>query len=157
MTPGIARKDMWYWAPSTWLWHNDSVHSPSATSTDARSARHILIVDDDPDLRSLLTQALERDGWIVEGVTDGAAALRSLQDHLPTVVLLDLAMPCMDGWAVLARRAVEQAWLRVPVVAMSGNHSQGPTVVELGANAFLPKPFSLELLRATLEPYYARP
>ena len=74
------------------------------------------------------------------------------------MVLLDLAMPCMDGWTVLARpRAVEQAWMRVPVVAMSGNHGQGPTVVELGANAFLPKPFSLELLRATLELHCARP
>lgn len=153
----MAHKDRWYWAGSSWLWHNDCVQTPSAASTDARSERHILIVDDDPELRSLLTQALERDGWIVECVTDGAAALRSLQDHLPSVVLLDLAMPCMDGWTVLARRAVEQAWMRVPVVAMSGNHSQGPTVVELGANAFLPKPFSLELLRATLELHYARP
>jgi CheY-like chemotaxis protein len=133
------------------------VQSPSAASTDARSERHILIVDDDPDVRSVLTLALERDGWIVECVTDGAAALRSLQDHLPSVLLLDLAMPQMDGWAVLARRAVEPAWMRVPVVAMSGDHRHGPPVVELGANAFLPKPFSLEQLRATLEPYYARP
>jgi CheY-like chemotaxis protein len=130
------------------------VQSPG---TDARSKRHILIVDDNPDIRSLLTLALERDGWIVESVTDGAAALRSLQDHLPDVVLLDLAMPHMDGWAVLARRAVEQTWTRVPVVAMSANHSHGPAVVELGANAFLPKPFTVEQLRATLEPFCAHP
>jgi CheY-like chemotaxis protein len=129
------------------------VQSPG---TDVRSERHILIVEDSPDVRSLLMLALERDGWIVECVTDGAAALRSLQDHLPNVVLLDLAMPNMDGWAVLARRAVEQAWMRVPVVAMSGNHSHGPGVVELGANAFLPKPFTVDQLRATLEQYCAR-
>jgi CheY-like chemotaxis protein len=150
----MARKDRWHLAGSTWLRHNDRVQSPS---TDVPSERHVLIVEDDPDIRSLLELALERDGWIVECVTDGAAALRSLQDHLPNVVLLDLAMPQMDGWAVLARRAVEQAWLRVPVVAMSANHSHGPAVVELGANAFLPKPFTVEQLRATLEQHSARP
>jgi chemosensory pili system protein ChpA (sensor histidine kinase/response regulator) len=125
--------------------------------TETESGRHILIVDDNPDLRSMFSLILERDGWIVESASDGAEAMRKLQGHLPNIVLLDLAMPHMDGWAVLARRAVEPTWMRVPVIAMSADHRHGLSAIELGANAFLPKPFTVDNLRETVEQYSARP
>jgi chemosensory pili system protein ChpA (sensor histidine kinase/response regulator) len=108
------------------------------------------VVEDDAEARSILRLFLELDGWRVETAADGVDAISQLEQELPNIVLLDLSMPRLDGWGVLARRAAEPSWLDVPVLAMSADHAQGAMVIELGASAFLGKPFSLADLRAAL-------
>jgi len=93
---------------------------------------------------------LALDGWQVETAADGIEALNQLDRSLPDVVLLDLSMPRMDGWGVLARRAAEPLWQAVPALVMSADHTQGEIALDLGADGFLRKPFSLGDLRATL-------
>jgi CheY-like chemotaxis protein len=110
----------------------------------------ILVVEDDPEARSILRLFLELDGWLVDTAADGIDAIQQLEQTLPDVVMLDLSMPRMDGWGVLARRSAEPRWLDVPVLAMSADHSQGEIAVALGASAFLGKPFSLADLRPAL-------
>jgi CheY-like chemotaxis protein len=109
-----------------------------------------LIIDDNAEVRSLLGFALLRDGWITDTAADGAAAVARLEQELPDLILLDLNMPDTDGWEVLARCAATLAWSGIPVVVMSADHRQGRIVLELGAAAFLPKPFSLDDLREVL-------
>jgi DNA-binding response OmpR family regulator len=110
----------------------------------------ILLVEDHPQLRSLLELALKREGWEVVTARNGHDAISKLAASLPDVILLDLEMPGMDGWVVLARRAVEPTWKRVPVIAMSAAHEYASAVLELGADAFLAKPFTVDDLLAAL-------
>jgi CheY-like chemotaxis protein len=140
------------------------VTSPSGTtgrvnarSRSAQSAGNVLIIEDDPNVRSLLGFVLLREGWNVRMATNGADAIALLEQALPDLILLDLSMPGMDGWDVLARRAAESAWRRIPVIVMSADHRQGPLVLELGATGFLPKPFSLDDLRQALLQYLEPP
>jgi two-component system OmpR family response regulator len=115
------------------------------------NSRRIVIAEDHADVRALLALILRRDGWIVRTAATGAEAIALLVDHIPDVMLLDLSMPQMDGWAVLARRAVESAWHSLPVIAMSADHQYADAVIDLGATAFLAKPFTIAQLRATLQ------
>jgi CheY-like chemotaxis protein len=120
-------------------------------ATPSRETRpRILVVEDDAEARSILQTYLELDGWQVETAADGIEALNQLERSLPDVVLLDLSMPRMDGWGVLARRAAEPLWQAVPALVMSADHVQGEIALDLGADGFLGKPFSLADLRATL-------
>ncbi len=87
-------------------------------------ARHrrepsVLVVDDDPDLRGLVRRALEREGWGVIEAADGRAALDQLEKHAPGLILLDLLMPRMDGFAVLAELRARPAWRQIPVVVIT--------------------------------------
>lgn len=110
----------------------------------------ILVVDDEPDIRELLTRSLERDGHQVLTASDGAAALRTMERVLPDLVLLDLAMPELDGWAVLTTiKAGDTPVSRVPVVVLTAHASPDTRIrgsIE-GAIRTLPKPFSLDDLR----------
>jgi CheY-like chemotaxis protein len=101
--------------------------------------RHILIVDDDPAIRNVVADILEVSDYSVRMATNGIEALRELRAHPPAVVLLDLMMPVMDGWEFL--RQIKHAAIRVPVAVMSAARDAGTVSDELGAQAFLPKPF----------------
>jgi CheY-like chemotaxis protein len=110
----------------------------------------ILIVEDSFDVRWLLRQLLLLDGWAVETAENARDALVLLEAQLPTIVLLDLSMPEMDGWAFLDRRSVEPALQRVRVLVMSGSHDRAAEALDRGANGFLPKPFTIGELREML-------
>ena len=107
-------------------------------------------MEDNFDVRWLLRQVLLVDGWTVDTAGNAREALEILETQLPAIVLLDLSMPEMDGWAFLDRRNLEPAWQNVPVLVMSGSHQRAAEALERGANGFLPKPFTIEELREML-------
>jgi len=115
-----------------------------------RTRARILIVEDNFDVRWLLRQVLLLDGWSVETAGNAREAISLVEAELPSIVLLDLSMPEMDGWAFLDRRSREPTWQRVPVLVMSGSHHRAADALDKGANAFLPKPFTIEELREML-------
>ena len=104
--------------------------------------RHILIVDDDPAIRNVVADILEMSDYSVRMATNGSEALQELRAHPPAVVLLDLMMPVMDGWEFL--RQLRRSAIQVPVAVMSAARDAGTVSDELGAQAFLPKPFELD-------------
>ena len=84
-------------------------------------ARTILLVDDDPVIRASLSDLLAAEGFDVETAEDGQAALERLSEiGDPSLILLDLGMPRMDGWEFLSRLDRNRNDRRVPVVLLSG-------------------------------------
>lgn len=110
----------------------------------------ILIVDDDRSLLELLTDYLGRLGHEIRGVPDGQQALAGLDDPPPELVLLDVTMPGLDGWQVLARiRAASQ----VPVIMLTARGDE-PEVLRGfagGADDYVTKPFSFAQLAARIK------
>lgn len=81
----------------------------------------ILLVDDDEKIRTGLAALLETEGYGVICASDGAEALELLSTGpAPSLILLDLMMPVVDGWQFLARRAADSGTSRVPIVLLSG-------------------------------------
>lgn len=116
------------------------------------SAPRILVVDDEPDIRQLLKEILEDEGYGVEVAADAAGARRARRGQRPDLVLLDIWMPDLDGISLL-KEWREGGGLPGPVIMMSG-HGTVETAVEatrLGAYDFIEKPISLAKLLLTVE------
>lgn len=101
----------------------------------------ILVVDDDPKIVSLVRTYLEREGYRVLTAGDGKAALAQIQGPLPSLIVLDLMLPELDGLALL--RIVRER-SNVPVIMLSARGSVADRVygIHEGADDYLPKPFS---------------
>lgn len=118
--------------------------------TSDPNAATVLVVDDDPFNRRLLVHALQREGHLTLEAGDGEEALRRLRDEEPDVMLLDIQMPVLDGYGVLAAMKDMPEVAATPVVVISGIEEQDAIVrcIEMGADDFLPKPADVAILRA---------
>jgi two-component system response regulator TctD len=110
----------------------------------------LLLVEDDPTLRSTLERSLRRRGIEVHALADGREALAHWAGTPPDVVVLDLGLPGMDGLDVLA--AARRRGLKTPVLLLTARGTVGDRVMGLnaGADDYLPKPFDLDELEARL-------
>lgn len=120
------------------------------------AASRILVVDDDDDIRGLLRTLLERAGHQVTDAPDGRAGLRELYAVSPDLVILDVAMPGLDGWATLERiREVTD----VPVLMLTARDAEVERVRGLmgGADDYVVKPFGRQELVARVDVLLRRP
>src|SRR5690606_11206572 len=117
----------------------------------SRAVSAILVVDDEANIRRMLARLLESEGYRVSGAADGRAALEAVEAAEPDVVLLDLAMPELDGLATL--RVLRERRPELPVVMMSGRASLADAVqaTKLGAFHFIEKPLSPEAVLLTVK------
>jgi DNA-binding NtrC family response regulator len=112
------------------------------------SAPHILVVDDEPDIRTLVQEILEDEGYEVSVAEDAESARQARRSRRPDLVLLDIWMPDTDGITVLKEWSQGAGGLDIPVIMMSG-HGTVETAVEatrLGAYDFIEKPLSMAKL-----------
>jgi len=112
---------------------------------------HILIVDDEPDIRNLISDILADEGYSVATAANGDEANLQIKQKRPNLVLLDIWMPDIDGISLL-KNWVENKTVTAPIVMMSG-HGTVETAVEatrLGAKDFIEKPLSLAKLLQTV-------
>ena len=100
----------------------------------------VLVVEDDPDTRGLISYTLERGGWSVRQARDGEQALMLAREHVPQVIVLDLALPRLSGLGVLrdVKRWEDQP---TPVVVVSAFGACAYLPVLLQADAIVRKPF----------------
>lgn len=108
----------------------------------------ILVVEDDPIIRQTVEYALKRAGFTVKGVDDGSHALQAAADFAPDLVLLDLMLPGMDGYAIaekLRETDKETAIIMVTALDTERDKVRG---LDAGADDYLTKPFSIEELLA---------
>ena len=110
----------------------------------------ILLADDDPSIADTLAPFLERAGFHVLTVSDGAAALDKVHSHHPALVILDVLMPRMDGREVLRRIRRENLWLPAILLTQVGESSERALALEEGADDYLNKPFDPHELLARI-------
>jgi len=127
----------------------DAPAEPETEPADTRPA-HVLVVDDIEDNRQLLKRRLERQGLTVSTAEDGKRALAMVEAEAFDLVLLDIMMPEMDGFAVLERLKGNKATRDIPVIVISALDDVASAVrcIENGAEDFLSKPFDPVLLKA---------
>lgn len=103
--------------------------------------RRVLIIEDDPAIADGLAYALEREGYSVEAARDGEAGLSAARARPPDVVLLDLMLPGISGWAVCRALRQESA---VPILMLTARGEEEDRVrgLEIGADDYVTKPFS---------------
>jgi two-component system response regulator MprA len=111
-------------------------------------AEAILVVDDDPPIRRMLDRTLAAEGYDVESAADGGEALTAVERSTPDLVVLDVAMPGLDGLAVCRR--IRARGLAIPVLLLTARDAVPDRVagLEAGADDYLVKPFATEELIA---------
>ncbi|MDJ0764920.1 MAG: response regulator [Myxococcota bacterium] len=121
----------------------------------------VLVVEDNEDIRNIITTCLRRNGYAVVEASDGQAAIETLSDITPNLILLDVLLPRLDGIEVLKRLREEQASRDIPVVMMSAvlqTRDLKTETAKFNVASFIQKPFQMRTLLAQVESaYQSRP
>jgi CheY-like chemotaxis protein len=113
---------------------------------------HVLVVDDDQDIREAVFEAISDAGYAVDAAANGVEALDAMRQQRPCVVILDLMMPVMDGWEVVAQMDADPSLAGVAVCIVSAHDKDPPR-----NDCVLRKPVSLARLLQTVERYCGPP
>ena len=115
-------------------------------------SHRVLIVDDEPNIVISLEFLLKREGFAMSVARDGEAALAAIRSERPDLVVLDVMMPKLDGYAVLqtVRADPELAGTRILMLTAKGREAEQKKGLALGADAYMPKPFSTHELIANV-------
>lgn len=114
---------------------------------------HILVVEDEEDLASLVEVNLRLSGYEVTTAGDGGAALEAVGQARPDLILLDVMMPVLDGWQVLRRLKEDEEFAEIPVVMLTALSEERDIIRGhlQGAVRYLTKPFEMKVLLRTVE------
>jgi len=114
----------------------------------APQGKHILVVDDSPSVRRVVSNMLKQHQWEVQTARDGVEALEMIAQETPAAVLLDIEMPRMDGYELMATVRAQEQYRTLPLVVLTSRaaskHQQ--RAMQLGANAYVVKPYQDEEL-----------
>jgi PAS domain S-box-containing protein len=111
---------------------------------------HILLADDNADMRSYVVRLLQEQGYDVTAVRDGEAALTAVRERRPDLVLTDIMMPRLDGIGLLSALRKDQQTSTIPIILLSARAGEEARVegLKYGADSYLTKPFSARELLA---------
>jgi len=125
----------------------------TAQKTENMRKAHILIIEDDDDIRELLQCNLEREGYRISGVATGEEGLDRARTDLPDIVLLDLMLPGIDGLDVCRTLKNENRTRQIPIVMLTAKTEEADIVagLEIGADDYVTKPFSPRVLTARVK------
>jgi len=117
--------------------------------------KRILVVEDDADNRRIVTKVLSVEGYTVVEATDGYEAIAKTQAERPDLILMDLALPNMDGWEATRRIKADPELKHIPVIAltafaMRGDEEQARAA---GCDDYVPKPARPMVIRAIVKKY----
>ena len=117
------------------------------------SAKRILLVDDDPEMRLALMIRLKANEYDVVVAVDGVSGVAEARKQMPDLILLDLGLPAGDGFTVIERLRNIEACARIPIIVLSGRDrtANRDRALSSGARAFLQKPVKNSELLSTIE------
>jgi two-component system alkaline phosphatase synthesis response regulator PhoP len=115
--------------------------------------KKILIADDEPGVRLTVTRMLEKDYILLEA-TDGKEAVDIAKEQRPSLILMDLMMPRMDGYTACSVIKTEQETKLIPVIMLTavGHELNKKFATEVGANGYITKPFTTQELTEVITP-----
>jgi CheY-like chemotaxis protein len=117
------------------------------------SSNSILVVDDDSAILELIAQVLTDEGYSVIAAGDGRTAVELARAKRPRLILLDLMMPEMNGWQVIAKLQESPPTRKIPVILLSARRDLAQSAADLGATAYIEKPFDLDDLLECVQRY----
>lgn len=117
------------------------------------SKKKIMIIDDEPDMVQLLQIELETEGYDVQTASDGKSGLELVKKSVPDLILLDVMMPDINGYEVLAVLRKDSQTMAIPVIMLTakGLENEIQKGLDLGADDYIPKPFHPGLLIKRIE------
>jgi CheY-like chemotaxis protein len=110
------------------------------------------LIEDDPGVRGVVRMTLEDEGHTVIEATDGASALELARRHGPSLILLDMRLPGLNGWQFVASYR-SQPGPHAPIVVLTAGRDAAGRAAEVGADGYLDKPFELDDLVAVVARY----
>ena len=128
---------------------SDMANTDAGAARSGRDAIEIALVDDDRNILTTVSIALQAEGFVTRLYSDGETALRALIDNPPDLAVFDIKMPKMDGMELL-RRVRAQSPLPVIFLTSKDDEADEEAGLELGADDYIAKPFSLRLLTARI-------
>jgi len=119
----------------------------------------IAVVEDEPDIAQLVSTHLQKEGFKVEGYPDAGSFLKGLSKHMPDLILLDLMLPDADGLEICKALRKEEGSKAIPVIILTAKGEETDKILglELGADDYVTKPFSLKELTARIRAILRRP
>ena len=116
-------------------------------------AKKVLMIEDEPDIIGLVTHYLEKEGYRMTAVRDGAKGLKQIQAELPDLLILDVMLPGMDGLEICRRLRADSKSAALPILMLTAKGEETDRVVglEMGADDYLTKPFSPKELTARVK------
>ncbi len=121
---------------------------------DRRLQKHILCIEDEPEMIDLIRLILGRRGFEVSGATGGKAGLEAVREERPDLVLLDLMRPDMDGWEVYQQMKADESTRHIPVIVVTAKAQSIDKVLGLHiatVDDYIAKPFSPQELLSSVE------
>jgi len=114
----------------------------------AEVSKKILVVDDEPDVASLLTLMLKSQGYKVITAGDGQEALEKARAEVPDLILLDIMLPRLDGYKVARMLKFDENFSHIPIIMLTAKiqEKDRKTGLEMGADAYITKPFDTAAL-----------
>jgi DNA-binding response OmpR family regulator len=117
--------------------------------------QRVLVVEDEPNIVESLSFLVRQAGYNILIARDGLAAIRTMEDHIPDLILLDVMLPRMDGYDVCRSIRADKRLSHIPIIMLSakGKDLDRRKGLELGANEYLTKPFSTREVVSMLKTY----
>jgi len=110
----------------------------------------ILLVEDDPAIRSLILELLAEEGYDVHVAVDGQSGVRAARSNRPDLILMDLMLPVLDGMAATRQLKRDPATCQIPIIAISAGTNLRIHANDLPADGVVAKPFDLDTLLAAI-------